>query len=57
MAYYPHVSKQVMPFWLLSARFKLFSKTASSFKLLFELKTKATSNANGRSCAEAGAHY
>jgi hypothetical protein len=47
MAYYAHVSKQVKPFRLLSVRFKLFSKIAPSFKLLFELKTKATPNANG----------
>lgn len=37
--------------------FKLFSEAAVSFKLLFELKTKETSNANGPSCVEAGDGY
>lgn len=37
--------------------FKLFSEAVSSFKLLFELQTKETSNANGPSCVEAGAGY
>ena len=43
---------QVAPVW-----FNFFSKTTLSFKLLFELKTKETSNANGPSCVEAGAGY